>query len=190
MMSILELCANIFFVLSTLFASRNSVHTWWTGLISCSLFLFIFFHVRLYADVSLQFFYIGTCLYGWFQWKKGGKNKQTLPITHVNLRSFVFFLFCAILVSFVYGFLLFHLTNASNPFWDSLIMTLSLLGQFLVMNRKYENWFVWILVDSMAIPLYFSKGLHVTAALYCSLLCIAGYGLWSWKKQMKQTILD
>lgn len=50
----LEIAANAVMAASILLAARNSVHTWWTGIIGCSLFGFLFWHTRLYADVLLQ----------------------------------------------------------------------------------------------------------------------------------------
>lgn len=183
-MNYFEYGANFFYVISTFFASRNSLHTWWTGIAACSLFLITFFQVRLYADVTLQIFFIATSIYGWIYWKKGGKNKSQLPITKINLKLFLLFLFLSIVVSLFYGFLLLKLTNASYPFWDSAILTFSILGQFLIMNRKIENWYCWFIADSIAIPLYFLKGLHLTSLLYTSLLCIGVYGYFNWRKEL------
>jgi nicotinamide mononucleotide transporter len=48
------------------------------------------------------------------------------------------------------------------------------------MNRKVENWIFWILVNMIAVPLYFVKGLTLTAFLYLILWvnAIAGYIKW------------
>ena len=183
-MNFFEFFANAFYILSTFFASRNSLHTWWTGIVSCSLFLITFFQVKLYADVTLQVFFISTCLYGWFHWKKGGEQKKSLPITRIKLKQLLLWLGLSFCISIFYGTLLLKLTNANNPFWDSIIMSLSIFGQFLMMKRKFENWFVWIVVDSLSIPLYYLKGLYLTSLLYFVLLIIGVYGLTQWKKAL------
>jgi nicotinamide mononucleotide transporter len=185
MQDAIEYGANFFYVLSTFFVSRNSLHTWWTGIISCSLFIVTFYHARLYADVSLQCFYIGTCIYGWWHWKNGDPSKKQLPITHIQLKYFFLMLICAALVAIGYGSLLFYFTNASYPFWDSAILTLAICGQFLVMKRKFENWYIWLVVDTLSIPLYFIKDLKLTALLYCGLLILGIYGYFTWKKELK-----
>ena len=58
----LELSANLVNLLSIAPATRNSVHTWWTGLIGCALFGWLFFTAQLYADVTLQIFFVITGL--------------------------------------------------------------------------------------------------------------------------------
>ncbi|MES2570562.1 MAG: nicotinamide riboside transporter PnuC, partial [Verrucomicrobiota bacterium] len=39
----MEIAANFFNAVSILLAGRNSVHTWWTGIIGCLLFGWVFF---------------------------------------------------------------------------------------------------------------------------------------------------
>ena len=41
-MTWLEVAANLMASLSILLAARNSVHTWWTGIVGCSLFALLF----------------------------------------------------------------------------------------------------------------------------------------------------
>ncbi len=147
--------------------------------------MYTFFTVKLYADVTLQVFFILTCINGWYQWKKGGKNNSELPITHVELKSFSLYIICSCIVVAAYGSLLHKLTDASSPFFDSTILAFSILGQFLVMKRKFENWYIWFLVDGVSIPLYFSKGLYLTSLLYIFLLIIGIYGYFNWKKEIK-----
>ncbi len=71
MPSPLELGANVFNLLSVWFSSRNNVHTWWSGIVGCALYGILFADVRLYADVTLQLFFIASCVVGWWNWKRG-----------------------------------------------------------------------------------------------------------------------
>jgi hypothetical protein len=52
-MSPLETLANTVNALSIVLAGRNSVHTWWTGILGCAFFASVFFDARLYADMTL-----------------------------------------------------------------------------------------------------------------------------------------
>lgn len=40
------------------------------------------------------------------------------------------------------------------------------LAQFMLMGRRTENWYVWLAVNTLAVPLYAMRGLHLTAVLY------------------------
>jgi nicotinamide mononucleotide transporter len=83
--------------------------------------------------------------------------------------------------------LLFRLTDASFPFTDSIVLVFSVLAQFLLMQRKLENWYCWILVDLIAVPLYTAKELYLTAAIYFVFLILAVWGLVNWRKLAQQT---
>jgi hypothetical protein len=56
-MTLTELAANAFNAASIFLAGRNSIHMWWTTIVGCVLFAYVFFHARLYADVTLQMFF-------------------------------------------------------------------------------------------------------------------------------------
>ena len=63
-MTPLELAANAVTATSIFLAARNNVHTWWTGIIGCTLFGMLFWDSQLYADVLLQAFFVATSVYG------------------------------------------------------------------------------------------------------------------------------
>ena len=71
-------------------------------------------------------------------------------------------------------------TNAYLPWLDGALTTLSLIAQWQIARKQLENWLLWIFVDILYIPLYFSRDLPLTAFLYLVFLfmAIAGYRAW------------
>jgi nicotinamide mononucleotide transporter len=161
----LEVAANAFTALAIVLAGRNSVHTWWSGIVGCALFAVLFAQSRLYADVVLQLFFIGTSVYGWWKWQRGAGGAP-LPITHATMRGVLRSVVLGLAATVSYGALLNLYTNAYAPFVDSAVLVFSVIGQFLMMQRRVENWAFWLLVNTIAVPLYSSRGLHLTALLY------------------------
>jgi nicotinamide mononucleotide transporter len=102
------------------------------------------------------------------------------------LKQLTLFAVLALLVTICHGFLLFRLTDASFPFTDSLVLVFSVLAQLLLMQRKLENWYCWILVDAIAVPLYAAKELYLTSAIYFIFLVLAVWGLLNWRKLWQQ----
>ena len=195
-MSGLEIAANVFNLLSVWFSARNNVHTWWSGIVGCALYGILFLDVKLYADVTLQAFFIGSCVVGWWNWQRGRSVQAIesggseplatatteLPITRVSLLVFTSLAAAAILAAIGYGALLHALTDAANPFVDATILALSILAQFLMVARKVETWPVWFVVDCIAVPLYGSKGLWLTAAVYAFFLVLVVMGWLRWSR--------
>ena len=163
----LELGANLLTALAIFLAGRNSVHTWWTGIIGCSLFALLFYQANLYADVLLQAFFIITSVIGWWKWVRG-PGGAALPISHANFASLLWTVPVGIAATAGYGALLQFFTNAYAPFVDSAVLVFSVIGQVLLIQRRIENWAFWLLVDSIGAPLYLSRSLYLTAALYAA----------------------
>jgi nicotinamide mononucleotide transporter len=176
----LEIGANAVNAISIVLAARNSIHTWWTGIIGCLLFGLVFFRARLYADTLLQLFFIATSAVGWRQWLAGGQGK-TLPVTHVPWPALLRVVFAAIAIALAYGYLLWRFTNAFAPFLDSLILTLAVAAQLLLMNRKYESWWFWLTVNTLSVSLFAVRGLWITAALYTAFWINAALALVRWR---------
>src|SRR5690349_5381514 len=120
-MSLLEISANAFNLVSVYLAYKNSLHTWWTGIIAVSLFAALFLEVRLYADVTLQVYFLATSIYGWWNWIYGDHSKEELPITRISRIGLFLSAIGAAVVYAGYSYLLFSLTDASYPFIDSII---------------------------------------------------------------------
>jgi nicotinamide mononucleotide transporter len=161
----LEISANIFTTISILLAGRNSIHTWWSGILGCILFGFLFYHTQLYADVVLQLFFVITSILGWWQWKSGIQERP-LPITHASLPLLAWAVAAGIAATIVYGVLLHAFSDAYAPYFDSAILVFSIIAQLLLMQRKSETWVFWMLVNTIAVPLYASRDLTLTSVLY------------------------
>ena len=71
-------------------------------------------------------------------------------------------------------------TQASFPYLDSATTCFAVMTTYLVAKKVLENWFYWIVINTVSIYLYFSKGLMLTTALFVVyvFMAIAGYFMW------------
>jgi len=175
-----EIAANAFNTLAILLAGRNSVHTWWTGIVGCSLFGWLFFDAKLYADVTLQVFFLVTSIQGYRRWRGAGQAAE-LPITRTPPLILGKLVLGAVLVVAGYGFALHSFTDAYAPFIDSAILAFSVVGQLLLVQRRVESWFFWLLVNTLAVPVYWLRGLQLTSLLYAGYWVNALISLRSWR---------
>jgi len=185
----LEIAANLFTALAIVLAGRNNVHTWWTGIVGCTLFGALFAQNRLYADVALQVFFVATGFYGWWKWLHGAGGKP-LPISHAGRPLLVGTAIAGIAGTVVYGALLHYHTDAYAPFPDSTVLVFSIIGQVLMMGRRVENWGFWLLVNTIAVPLYASRGLYLTAVLYAAFWVNALVSWRNWRRLAAEGIAD
>src|SRR4051812_29968217 len=114
-MSPLEVAANGFNAISIFLAGRNNVHTWWTGIIGCVLFAHLFFGAKLYADLTLQIFFVVTSAAGWWNWQRREKGLGR-PIRRTGPSMLGLLAAGALVVVAGYGLLLYRFTDAFAPF--------------------------------------------------------------------------
>ncbi len=186
-MSSIEIAANFVTAMAIIFAARNSVHTWLTGIIGSLIFILVFYQAKLYADALLQIFFIVTSAIGWRLWLDRRRTPEA-KILRTDPRTLIWMVVAAISVTAIYGSLLHYFTDAYAPYLDSAVLGFSVVAQLLLMQRRIETWWVWLVVNSLSVPLFASRELYLTAGLYAFYWCNAWYGLWHWSQQMRSTV--
>lgn len=151
------------------------------------LYLVIFYQARLYSDMGLQVIYVGLQAYGWRQWHCGGHDKSQLTVTRLGTLAAIGWSITAGLVIAGLGWTMRTYTDASLPYWDATTTVLSLVAQYLMARKILESWAVWIVVDVLAIGIYYVKDLHLTAGLYAVFLILAAIGYIAWKTSLKHS---
>jgi nicotinamide mononucleotide transporter len=168
---------------SVLLLAQDNVSNWPVGIINGAIFVWLFWNYHLYADASINMWYVVAGIYGWVFWMVGGKNRTERKIMHIPLKEFALvLLFIVALTWWEYGHLR-HLGDTA-PFLDGLTTAMS-IGAFWMQARKYiENWWIWILADCIYIPLYFSKALPLTGVLYILFMATCFYGIYDWQRKL------
>lgn len=183
-MSELEWMAAALGVINVALVVRRSVWNYPFGLVMVALYFFVFFEARLYSDALLQIFFVVVQLYGWVNWVRAKGRSGEVPVGRLGGRERIAWTAGTLAASLAWGLGMAHFTNAAAPLIDAFIAGTSISAQILMARRKIENWPAWILVDAVAVGLYFSRGLYPTSALYALflLLCIAG--LIGWRRAL------
>jgi len=164
---------------------KESVWNFPVSLVNVATFLVVFARARLLADAGLQVVYFVLTAAGWYQWLYGGEGRTRLRARRVPRGEAAL---VALSGAALTGALLVVLPRlgGSAVAWDALTTSLSLCAQWLL-NRKYvENWYCWIAVDVVYVPLYLYKGLYLTSLLYAVFLCMATMGLIEWLRTWRR----
>jgi nicotinamide mononucleotide transporter len=182
-MSPLEAIAVLLGLANIVLLVRRSIWNYPFGIATVSLYGFIFFRERLYSDALLQILFLALNLYGWVNWaraKDGTGDGEGLPVRAMAGAGIATCIVGAACATLAWGALMHRYTDASMPFWDASVAMMSVLAQYLLARRYIDNWAWWIAVDLVAVPLYWAKGLHLTAGLYVVYLLLSATGLFSW----------
>ena len=166
---------------------REKSALWIFGFISSVLYIFVFYQSKLYADMSLSFYYLGVSVYGWISWHRKTENIEhsLLQITRINRGKQMLQYLAGIVGTYLaYYLILRFLTDSPIPVADSVVGALSVVATWMLARKKIENWLVWIVVDAFAAGLYFYKELYPTAILFVVYTIMAFAGYFQWKKSI------
>lgn len=183
-MTFIELVAVVLGLISVWLVTRQNVICYPLGIISVFIYIFIFYEVKLYADMGLQVFFVVLQAYGWYEWLYGGVNKTELSVRRASSTTRTILLLFTASGSAVLGYLLHRYTDAAVPFVDSALTVMSMAGQWLVARKYIENWNVWMVVNIGSIAMYGYKELYFTMALYAVYFGLAIVGYRAWKKEL------
>lgn len=185
--SLLEIVAVIFGILSVWFARKENIWVYPTGIINVLIYVYLCFYAGLYADMGINAFYFMMSVFGWYNWSKRDKGLQHVPITTLNIRSWLLNLAMTVTAFVLIYFVLSKYTDSTVPLFDSFTTALFIVGMWLMAIKKIENWLFWILGDFLVIPLFASKGLVFTSLQYIVFLIIAILGYLEWRKRLKSS---
>ncbi|MBP1992121.1 nicotinamide riboside transporter PnuC [Paenibacillus eucommiae] len=179
----LEIISTTTGLLCVWFTARENMWAWPIGLVNVGCFFYMFWEVKLYADMTLQVFFFILSIYGWVIWSTKRGKAKVRPTRRMTKSMMVTLGILLVAVTLGWGYMLTQYTDASIPYADALIATLSMIAQYLLSYKILENWYVWIVVDVLSVYMYYYKGLHALSFLYLVFLGIAIAGLISWRRQ-------
>ena len=180
-MSQLEWLAAALVLINVALVALRSVWNYPFALVAVSLYAAVFYDARLYSDMVLQGFFFTLNLYGWASWLRA-KGDGGIPVGWLDARSRRGWAAVTIVAWLGWSFAMDRHTDAVAPWIDGAIAMLSITAQWLLARRRVESWYLWILVDLIAIPLFVSRGLYATSAVYVVLLGLSIDGLIQWRR--------
>jgi len=179
-----EVCGTLTGFLYLGFSIRQHFLTWPVGLLNALFYIVVFLHAKIYADMSLQFYYVAISLYGWWCWLHGSSKGQMLEVTRTDKRLWMSLFIVSLLLFAVIAMVLVHYTDSPVPYWDAMTTALSIVATWMLAKKKIEHWLVWVLVDSISIGLFIYKELYPTTLLFLVYTILAVYGYFEWKKAL------
>jgi len=171
---------------------RQTIWLWPVGIVTSAVYIWVFFTGKLYADMSLQGYYLVVSILGWYWWVRGSGRKGKVPpdqeselrVSRLSLKpgiilAVVFFMLYAALFEVLRRF-----TDSPVPAFDSFITSLSIIATWMLARKIYEHWFLWIVVNASASVLFLTRGLYPTVILYIVYCAMSFAGLKEWRKSI------
>ena len=188
-MSPWEAVAVIFAITYLLLAVKENIFCWLFALLSTAIYTVLFWDVSLLMESALNVYYMAMAVYGWQQWTRGGSNDDGKPhaldVQSMTTRQHVLVITAIAVLTAASGYLLGEHSSAVWPYVDSFTTWASVITTYLVTRKYLQNWLYWIVIDTVSIPLYIDRGLHLTALLFVAYVIIAVIGYIKWRDHFR-----
>jgi len=188
---ILEATAFFFGIASVIYAKKEDILVYPTGLVATVITTYIFFTDRLFGDMMMNFYYSIMSIYGWWNWARRKDNREhVVHISRTNTKEkwigFGFFLLTMLVTYGVYKIFGAEIgpTNYVDIFTSGVFFT----AMWYMANKKLENWTLWILGDLITVPLYAYRGWGMFSLQYLIFTVLAIQGYLVWKKNLGNSL--
>jgi len=182
LMSSWEILASLLGVAYIIFLAKESLWAWVFGFFSTLIYTIIFWEGALVSSSFLNFYYMIMAFYGFYSWNKG-ESEDRLKISNRNMSYHIKAILAGIVFTLVIGYLSSTYTDAKFAYMDSFIMVFSIISTWMVTQKVLENWLYWIVIDSVAIVLYWNNGYLATVILFTLYIILGLFGYIKWKKE-------
>ena len=185
---ILEFLAFIFGIISVVYAKKENILVYPTGIICTVITIYLLYRAQYFGDMMMNVYYSIMSVYGWWNWSRIKDNRYLVLITKTNKKEYLiasfFFLLTIGITFFVYKMNLDYLEipNYIDIFTSGIFFT----AMWLMANKKIESWIFWIIGDIITIPLYSYRGLGILSLQYLIFLILAIQGYLEWKKTLNK----
>ncbi|MDB9712233.1 nicotinamide riboside transporter PnuC [Flavobacteriaceae bacterium] len=185
-MIILEIIAFLFGIISVVYAKKENILVYPTGIICTVITVYILLKAQYFGDMMMNIYYSSMSLYGWWNWNRLKNDNSRIEITYTSFKeritALVLFVLTIIVTYTVYIFNItpIELVNYIDIFTSGIFF----VAMWFMANKKIESWIFWIVGDLITIPLYAYRGLGMLSLQYLifTILAIQGYN--QWKKSL------
>ncbi|MBQ8811827.1 MAG: nicotinamide mononucleotide transporter [Bacteroidales bacterium] len=161
---------------------------WVVGIATSLAAMWVFFRQGLYASFGLNTYYLITSFIGLWQWRRD-KDKVVCDapsddVVHLNrLNRKVVVISLIVVVAGIFGLAgLMELLENPMSYVDSAVAVLSAVATWWLVRSYIQQWWLWVVADTLSTILCASQGMWWLTALYAAYALSAVYGYCHWKK--------
>lgn len=192
-LSLTEIIGAVTGLIYLYFSVRQNIWLWPVGLTTSAFYVVVFFRSQLYADMSLNVYYVFVSIYGWYHWlrRKDNTTHKSIKISILLLKEWLLYLLSAAVLTVAFAYVLINIPAkigmkpSSVPWWDAFLTASSVVATFMLARKVLEQWLWWIVIDAISVAMYFYKELYFTVLLFIVNTIMAIIGYIQWKKDFK-----
>ena len=180
------LVSGILGICSVVLGAQGNILTFVFGFAQVVTYTYLCVVERFYAEIAINIYYFFTMIYGVYCWRKRLSDNTLQVQTRRLLRNIFPLLSVAIvLMSVLTGWLLQRYTDDPQPYLDAFTTVPAIAAQILMVMAYREQWYLWLMVDVLALVMWLRAENYCMAAQYAFWCANCIYGYVQWTKSMK-----
>ena len=181
--SVIEMVGAVIGLAYLFFEYRASIWTWVFGVLMPVVYVYLFFRNGLYANMSINVYYIVASVYGFVAWRRVRPDGAQETRIESCPRRYAWPLLAAVVaLTAVLTFVLMQLEESQYPLLDGLSASLSIVMMYMLSRRWYQQWILCIVTEPVMIALGLLTGMYATAVMYVVYLVVAVMGFFKWRR--------
>lgn len=187
-MSSLEVISFVISIIGVWLTIKRKIWCWPVNFIAYGLYAKLFYDYKLYGETFLQFAFMVLAVYGFWTWAKQSDSEIQAPIRVLQAKTLIQHVIFSIVLGVLLGLSLHQMSDASIPYLDAQLVTMSLVITYWTSKKYLQIWPAWILVNCIYVMMFLYKSLFLTALLYAVFIVLAclGYKQWTKTYQLQQ----
>ena len=185
---ILECLAFGFGIISVIYAKRENILVYPTGITCTLITMYFMFNERLIGHMMVNLFYTLMSIYGWWNWSRKENDVVKVKISTFGFKDFpkatLIFFFIVFISYFLHDY--FNTDLGAYASLDIFTSGIFVTAMWLMANKKLENWVLWIIGNVITIPLYFGSDKIILSVQYIIFTILAIQGYLQWKKSLSK----
>ena len=170
---------------------RQKSSMWLVGIATSLAAMWVFFRQGLYASFALNTYYLITSFIGLWQWGRDRKkldhanaHEEGGSAVHLNRLSRSTVIISALVVAAGTWGLAQIMELLENPmsYLDAGVAVLSAVATWWLVRSYIQQWWLWIVADTLSTVLCATQGMWWMAALYAAYTLSAVYGYLHWRR--------
>lgn len=186
---VLEFLAFWFGIISVVFAKKQNILVYPTGIICTVITMYLMYKVSLLGHILVNLLYTIISFFGWWNWSRRENNDLVVKVSKFTsndlTKSLLIFFFIVFVAYFAHDF---FATNFEGQIKELDILTSGIFvtAMWLMANKKLENWILWIIGNVITIPLYLSSDKIILSIQYVIFTILAIQAYIEWKKSLSK----
>jgi len=189
---ILEIFGAVTGIVYVILEIRRNILLWPLGIVTSAVYIVVFGDNGFYAGMVLQGYYVIISVYGWYAWlraqgsglrSQGSELRAQGAVNRIGSGTAGMCLISAVILWALLWYSLDRWTDSPVPLWDGLITSLSVVATWMLTRRYLEQWYVWIVANSIAVIVYLTIGMYPTAVLFIVYFVMAIIGVRAWRRE-------